>query len=68
MMGYMFALGIRHARGIAFDANTNNPYWVTTENGHHFLIDEFGTILLGRLKNIPIDQVKSFYRNEKKNE
>lgn len=55
-----FKLGLRK-QGLSFDANTNNPYWVTTENGHHFLIDKFGTIQGGRLKGTPIDNVKKHY-------
>lgn len=55
-----FKLGLRKL-GLSFDANTNNPYWVTTENGHHFLIDKFGTIQSGRLKGTPIDNVKKHY-------
>lgn len=55
-----FKLGLRK-QGLSFDANTNNPYWVTTENGHHFLIDKFGTIQSGRLKGAPIDNVKKHY-------
>lgn len=52
-----FKLGLRR-RGLSFDANTNNPYWITTENGHHFLIDEEGTIQSGRFKNQPLGKLK----------
>lgn len=64
MLGYMFALGIRHARGIAFDANTNNPYWVTTENGHRFLIDLSGVIQTGRFKGHPIAGLKEHWQKD----
>lgn len=55
-----FKLGLRR-RGLSFDANTNNPYWITTENGHHFLIDEEGTIQSGRFKNQSISGLKDYW-------
>ena len=54
-IGFILAL---KKRGLSFDANTNNPYWITTENGHHYLIDEEGTIQSGRFKDQSIGKLK----------
>lgn len=64
IVGMAVALGFKlrlRRQCISLDANANNPYRVTTENGHHFLIDKFGTIQSGRLKETPIDNVKKHY-------
>ena len=64
IVGMAVALGFKlrlRRQCISLDANANNPYRVTTENGHHFLIDKFGTIQSGRLKETPIDKVKKHY-------
>lgn len=67
-IGKAFAIGFVMAlrrRGLSYDANTNNPNWVTTKKGHHFLIDEFGTIQTGKLKGTPINSIKNYYEGLK---
>lgn len=64
-IGFILAL---KKRGLSFDANTNNPYWITTENGHHYLIDEEGTIQSGRFKGNEIGAVGKLWKKEKRKE
>lgn len=66
MCGLAFYLGYLKAsnKELAFDANTNNPYWITTENGHHYLIDDDGIIQSGRFKNQSIGGVKEAWRKK----
>lgn len=62
IMGFAFALGMKHK--LAYDANTNNPYWITTENGHHFLIDEEGIIQGGRFKGQSVRGIKQAWERD----
>lgn len=56
-LGFCCGLGFSYhkLRKLSFDASTNNPYWITTKKGKHFLIDEDGVIQSGRFKNQPIN-------------
>lgn len=67
MMGYAFVLGVMSVRGLAFDANTNNPYWVTTKSGHHYLIDNNGYIQSGRFKNQNVGTLHEEWQKKESN-
>lgn len=56
-LGFCCGLGFSYHKlhKLSFDASTNNPYWITTKKGKHFLIDEDGVIQSGRFKNQPIN-------------
>lgn len=59
-----FKLGLRK-HGLGFDANTNNPYWVTLSNGTKVEIGPGGTITKGRFKGVNIKHVRDVARSKK---
>jgi hypothetical protein len=66
-LGFCCGLGFSYHKlhKLSFDASTNNPYWITTKKGKHFLIDEDGVIQSGRFKNINIDKLHNASREKK---
>ncbi len=66
-LGFCCGLGFSYHKlhKLSFDASTNNPYWITTKKGKHFLIDEDGVIQSGRFKNINIDKLHNASKEKK---
>lgn len=69
-MGKAFAIGFvmaLHRRGLSYDANTNNPNWVTLSNGLKVEIGPSGIITKGRFKGVNIKHVREVAGTKKNN-
>lgn len=62
VIGFIMAL---KKRGLSFDANTNNPFWVTLSNGLKVEIGPDGIVTKGRFKGINIKHISEVAKSKK---